>query len=155
MISQSSETERIRRSGSNPKRRVIPIGLLDIQTRKSIADRIIYEGSGHHKRYPADYGLERTNPRPTKSLCDLTRTILLAEARQLLYEGILRAMMSEPAGTGYPKYIWSVTRDGVVYEAKTHPNTPGRYHGYPLEREDDMKAYVSKIWAERCQEAGK
>ena len=64
-------------------------------------------------------------------------------------------MVSPLGNDGFPKYIWSVADDGEVYEAKTHPNTPGQYHGYPLEGEDDMRSYVSRLWAERCKELGK
>ena len=67
---------------------------------------------------------------------------MLAEAQAWLVAGIFRAMISEPLADGFPKFIWCVANDGRVFEAKTHPSTPGRYHGYPLEGEDDMKAYV-------------
>lgn len=108
-----------------------------------------YVGSGHHKRSPGDYGFERTNPRPTKSLCDLRRAITLEEAKSLLQAGIRKKMISVPLDNGFPKYIWSVSDSGDVFEAKTHQNTLGMYHGYPLEGEDDMREYVLKMWAER------
>lgn len=144
-----------KRSGSNPNRRIVPAASFDAQARIRLAARVQYAGSGHHKRNPADYDLERTNPRPTKSLCDAIRPVLLTEAQQLLQEGILKGMVSALGDDGFPKYIWSVSGSGEVYEAKTHPNTPGKYHGYPLEGEDDMRSYVNKIWIERCREPGK
>ena len=113
-----------------------------------------YVGSGHHKRYPADYGLQRTNPRPTKSLCDLERVIPLNEAKSLLTEGIRRGLFSEIRQDGFPKFIWSVSRDGEVFEAKTDTHGSGEYHGYPLEDEDAMHPYVKSVWKERCQDAG-
>jgi hypothetical protein len=58
--------------------------------------------------------------------------ILLAEAQDLLNAGILKAMISRPLEDGFPKYVWSVSAKDEVFEAKTHPNTPGQYHGYPL-----------------------
>ena len=114
-----------------------------------------YVGSGHHKRNPADYGLPRTNPRPTKSLCDLERTIPLDEARSLMTTGIRWGLVSAVRKDGFPKYIWSVSVRGEVFEAKTDANGTGEYHGYPLEDEDAMHAYVKSVWEERCKNAGR
>ena len=50
---------------------------------------------------------------------------------------------------GLPKYVWSVSEAGEAFEAKTHPNTPGQYHGYPLESEDDMRQRVLDAWGRR------
>lgn len=108
-----------------------------------------YIGSGHHKRNPADYHFDRANPRPTKSLCDANRVITLVEAQDLIKSGISKKMFSSFQEDGLPKYIWSVSDVGEVFEAKTHPNTLGMYHGYPLEDEDDMSDYISKIWSTR------
>lgn len=77
------------RSGNNPKRRIIPLTQLDADAREQLAARVRYVGSGHHKRSPADYGMDRTSPRPTKSLCDAAKLVTLDEARRLLREGIL------------------------------------------------------------------
>lgn len=63
--------------------------------------------------------------------------------------GTSRAMLSTYGQDGFPKYIWSVSLDGTVYEAKTHPNTPGQYHGYPLEKEDSMRDEVIDVWDAR------
>jgi hypothetical protein len=113
-----------------------------------------YVGSGHHKRNPADYGLLRANPCPTKSLCDLERVIRLDEARNLVAGGIKCGLFSEPREDGFPKFIWSVSELGEVFEAKTDTNGTGEYHGYPLEDEDAMCKYVRSVWMERCQDAG-
>ncbi|EKS32935.1 hypothetical protein G8O24_09865 [Bradyrhizobium sp. INPA01-394B] len=145
----------MKRAGNNPKRRVAPQDLLSDGAKEELALRARYIGSGHHKRNPADYGLERTNPRPTKSLCDLLRTVPLAEAQGLLQQGINLGMVSELAFDGFPKFIWSVDMEGEVYEAKTDPMTTGVYHGYRLEEEDDMRDNVKAIWKQRCQPAGR
>lgn len=137
------------RSGNNPKRRVVGNGILSAGQLDELLQRVRYVGSGHHKRRPADYGFERTNPRPTKSLCDANRVIGLEEAQSLLAAGIRNGMISMPTEDGFPKYIWSLAPSGEVFEAKTHPNTEGLYHGYPLEAEDDMRSYVLKCWNER------
>ena len=145
----------VKREGNNPKRRIAPADLLDSAARIVLANKIKYIASGHHKRNPADYGLERTNPRPTKSLCDKIRIIPLKEANHLIRKGISFGMISSYAFDGFPKFVWCVGDDGEVYEAKTEPVTPGVYHGYRLEEEDDMRDLVKGVWNERCQVAGR
>ena len=54
----------------------------------------------------------------------------------------------------YPKYIWCVDEDGEVYEAKTDAVTPGIYHGYRLEEDDNMRDYISAVWKQRWPQAG-
>lgn len=137
------------RSGNNPKRRVIAHELVTQEYVDRLIREVRYIGSGHHKRNPADYGFDRANPRPTKSLCDANRVITLAEAQNLIKRGISKGMFSSPQEGGLPKYIWSISEAGEVFEAKTHPNTLGMYHGYPLEDEDDMRDYISQMWSAR------
>lgn len=138
-----------KRSGNNPKRRIVdPQDVTPDQVNK-LLEEARYVGSGHHKRNPADYGFDRTNPRPTKSLCDAGRVVTLEEAKSLLKSGILKKMISSPAEDGLPKYIWSVSETGEPFESKTHPGNSGDYHGYPLEVEDDMRERVLKSWSER------
>jgi hypothetical protein len=67
----------------------------------------------------------------------------------LLRNGVLRGMFSEPLEQEFPKYIWSVDDQGEAYEAKTHPNDRGQYHGYRLEEYDPMRSLVLKTWKER------
>lgn len=144
----------MRRPGNNPKRRVAPPDLLGEEERAKLADRVRYAASGHHKRSPADYGLERTSPRPTKSLCDLVRVVPLDEAKALIRKGILCGMLSDFFFGAFPKFVWSVDGDGEVYEAKTDPVTLGVYHGYRLEEDDDMRDYIKAMWKQRCPQAG-
>jgi len=138
-----------KRSGSDPKRRVVAAALVSPADVEKLARTARYVGSGHHKKNPADYGFERTNPIPTKSLCDLTGVVPLATAQALMLSGIQKKMISPILEGGFPKYIWSVTEDRRVYESKTHPNTPGQYHGYPLEKDDDMSEYILSEWEGR------
>jgi hypothetical protein len=144
----------MKRLGNNPKRRVAPPDFLTQPQRAKLAKAVTYVGSGHHKRNPADYGLERTSPRPTKSLCDLMRIIRLDEAKSMMQIGILCGMFSDFFFGNYPKYVWCVGDDGEVYEAKTDAVTPGTYHGYPLEEDDDMHDYIKRVWKERCPTIG-
>ena len=123
----------MKRPGNNPKRRIAPPGLLTESQRTGLAQAVKYAASGHHKRNPADYGLERTNPRPTKSLCDLLKIVPLDQAKALIRNGILCGMFSNFFFEGYPKFVWCVDTDGEVYEAKTDAVRPGVYHGYRLE----------------------
>ncbi|MBW8078871.1 MAG: hypothetical protein GJU76_12535 [Gallionella sp.] len=145
----------VSRPGNNPKRRIAPANYASNGVRRRLEASARYVGSGHHKRNPADYGLPRTNPRPTKSLCDLARGILLAEAKLLMASGIRCGMFSEIHEGGFPKFIWSVSDRGEVFEAKTDTHGTGEYHGYPLEDEDPMHVYVKSVWEERCPSAGR
>jgi len=144
----------MKRQGNNPKRRIAPVALLTEVERAALARMVEYVGSGHHKRKPADYGLERTNPRPTKSLCDLLRIVSLREANTMIQKGILCGMISDFFFDDYPKFVWCVDKDGEVYEAKTDAVTPGVYHGYRLEEDDDMRDYIKSVWKERCPQTG-
>lgn len=138
-----------RRNSANPKRRIADLSALTDDEREALAQQVQYVGSGNHKRHPADYGLGRVDPRPEKSLCDLLRPIRKAEAQALLQAGVRKGMVSWPLVEGFPKYIWSVSEHGEAFEAKTHPNTPGQYHGYPLGDDDDMQATVLHTWKTR------
>jgi hypothetical protein len=137
------------RSSSSPKRKIVAFGSTPKVKLELLQVRAYYLGSGHHKRSPADYGFERTSPRPTKSLCDASRVILRNEAQQLLGAGIAKEMISEIGDDGFPKYIWSVSSNEEIFESKTHPNGTGQYHGYPLGPEDDWREVVLKAWMER------
>jgi hypothetical protein len=139
----------MKRAGNNPKRRISAAKDFTETERSELLKAAAYTPSGHHKRNPADYGLERTNPRPTKSLCDKIRIIPLKEASLLLRKGISAGMVSTFKYGKFPKYIWSVGEDEEVYEAKTEEKTAGTYHGYRLEEEDDMRELVKRVWKER------
>jgi hypothetical protein len=54
----------------------------------------------------------------------------------------------------FPKYVWCVDEDGEVYEGKTDSATPGTYHGYRLEEDDDFRFYVRQVWKQRCPRTG-
>lgn len=142
------------RSGNNPKRRIVSVDYATDEIKSRLKQNARYVGSGHHKRNPASYGLPRTNPRPTKSLCDLERSILLDEAKSLMEAGIQCGLFSEVRKDGFPKFIWGVSDCGEVFEAKTDTNGTGEYHGYPLEDEDAMHVYVKSVWKERCKHPG-
>lgn len=145
----------MRRQGNSPKRRIAPENHLGAGERERLAGTARYVGSGHHKRWPADYGLDRVGPRPNKSLCDMHRTISLSEAMRLLERGISQGMVSPLNESGFPKYIWCVDEQGEVYEAKSDVQNPGAYHGYRLEEDDNMYHVIKRAWSERCRQTGK
>lgn len=134
------------REGNNPKRRIVAVSKFSQAELDVLAANLVYEGSGHHKRRPADYGFTTVNPRPWKSLCDRERIVLLNEAKTLFDAGIRRGMISSYFIGGRPKYVWTVDGNGVAFEAKLGVDT---YHGYALEDDDDMAAAVQKEWKKR------
>lgn len=135
------------RQSNRPDRRIVsPDQITDEQISRWIL-HARYEGSGHHKQFPANYGFVRTGRRANKSVCDFLRVIPLEEAHELLLAGIRKRMLSRPEmPNAFPKYVWSVSENREVFEAKTSENTPGIYHGYPLERKEDMYHLVLKRW---------
>jgi hypothetical protein len=145
----------MKRPGNSPKRRIASADRLTAAQKAALASAIQYSASGHHKRNPADYGLERTSPRPTKSLCDIIRVIPLKEAKAMIQKGISLGMVSDFFYGEFPKFIWCVDDDGEVYEARTDATTPSVYHGYRLEEEDNMRGHVKHVWKERCQTVGR
>ncbi len=139
-----------KRQGNNPKRRVSVKQGIDASVLERCAQHAIYTGSPHHKRFPADYDFHPpANPRPNKSLCDSKIRIRRNEARTLFHAGIQRGMISKPMHDGLPKYVWAVSEDGSVYEAKREGDSRN-YHGYELGGDEvNMKKYIVKEWNSR------
>jgi hypothetical protein len=142
--------DKMARAGNDPKRRIVEADRLSPDQRKELARQAVYTGSGYHKLRPAVYNFGPTgSPRPTKSVCDGIRVVPKDEAQQLLTNGIMKGMISEPPEQGLPTYVWSVDGQGEVYEAKTHSNNQGQYHGYRLEESDAMRHEILKTWKQR------
>jgi hypothetical protein len=136
------------RQGNNPKRRIAPPDQLELAAREALAARLVYVGSSHHKRWPADYSFHPpVNPRPWESVCDGHRIILKEEAAQLFRDGVIRGMFSNLSDDGVPKFVWAVDSEDEAYEAKIDRSG---YHGYRLEEEDDFRALVLEEWEKRC-----
>ena len=138
------------RKGKNPKRSIAAPGRLNDEEKSSLAERLRYVGSAHHKRSPGDYGFQPPcNPRQCKSLCDDKRVILTAEAVSIFRAGITKEMFSndlENVIEGIPKYVWGVDSNGEAYEAKIGSDG---YHGYRLGEDDDWRKVVLKTWKKR------
>lgn len=141
-----------KRSGNRPDRRLAPHGSISPPELERLVSQARYGGSALHKLAPGDYGFSPPrNPRPSKSVCDDLRPLLLAEARQLLRSGILKGMVSPFPPGGQPKYVWAVDDAGEVYEAKCNTEQADPYHGYRLgQDENKMRDYILKEWSVRC-----
>lgn len=141
-----------KREGNRPDRRVLPPEATSDEERYALRARLRYVGSGNHKLRPGDYGFVPShNPRPSKSPCDMLRSVLLAEAQELFSRGIEPGMMSQLGNDGIPKYVWSVDSAGEIYEAKTKPGQEEEYHGYRIgDDERIMRRYILVEWNARC-----
>lgn len=137
------------REGNNKKRRIAAADAYTPEAREAMTRALVYVGSSHHKKYPGNYQFQPpVNPRPTKSICDGLRIILLEEARQLFHDGIKRGMVSVGMEGNFPKYVWSVDAQEEVYESKIIRGT-NQYKGYRLEEEDNKRADVLREWKKR------
>lgn len=137
-----------KRSKFNRKRRFAsPLPSPDMLAR--LAEVVCYGGNPAHKRNPGDFGLvPPSQPRDHKSLCDEAGVLRRAEALRLLKCGVLRGMISDWDGTGFPRNIWSMTDDGLPLEAQLENAARGIYHGYPLETNDDFRVEVLARWSQ-------
>ncbi len=134
------------RTKFNPKRRFAS-SLPSEDLLKRLAEVVRYGGNPDHKRNPGDFGLTPPSlPRDDKSCCDEIQVFRSADALRLLQLGIIRGMISQWDGTGYPKNIWSMTDDGIPLEAQLENPGNGTYHGYPLEVSDDFREQVILKW---------
>lgn len=140
-----------KRQGNRPDRRVAPPEFTNAEQRRALLARVRYVGSGLHKLRPGDYGFTPpVNPRPSKSPCDLLRSVLLDEASTLFRRGIERGMVSRFDEGSIPKYVWAVDEHGEIYEAKTKPEQETEYHGYRLgDDEREYRRYILKEWQRR------
>jgi hypothetical protein len=140
-----------KREGNRPGRRIAPAEFTDPGVRRTLAERLRYVGSGHHKLHPGDYGLHPpSNPRASKTPCDDLRPLLLREASDLFRRGIALGMVSRFSQGAVPKYVWAVDENGQAYESKTKPEGETDYHGYRLGEDDPMRSVVLTEWRRRC-----
>lgn len=131
----------------NPKRRLHKG--LDPGRATEIASSVSYRGSPLHKKAPGDFGLTPpSSPRPGKSLCDGPGVYQHKTANRYLRKGAEYGLVSRDAEQGFPRYIWAVTKDEYVLEARCDNFEKGTYHGYPLEQHDPMFIQVLYRWRE-------
>lgn len=136
-----------RRMKSNPKRRLS--NGPDHVRLEAVREQVRYRGSPLHKRSPGDYGLTPpSDPRPNKTLCDGVSVFQREVAQELLEQGIGRGLVSADRENDFPRYVWAITQDGVVVEARCDDFERGQYHGYPLDAADPMSELVRRRWQE-------
>ena len=108
---------------------------------KGLAAKVKYIGSPYHKSNPGDFGLTPpTAPRQDATLCDEAGVSSKREAIRLLRKGASYGLVDEHEVNGFPRRIWSVRKDGVVFEARLSNEEKGQYHGYPLLKSDSFSA---------------
>lgn len=56
--------------------------------------------------------------------------------------------MSPDADHGFPRFVWAMSDDGFVLEARCDDPRRGKYHGYPLEAGDPIAETVRRRWQE-------
>ncbi len=139
-----------KRKGSGKIKKITPHGAMSCEVRAEL-ESARYVGNPQHKRWPADYGLNPpADPRPNKSLCDGLRPIKKREAIELFRSGIGLDMVSVDLDhRGLPKRVWAVDEYGEAYEAMS--SADGKYHGYRLYRDQDMRDLVIAEWNRRNQ----
>jgi hypothetical protein len=124
--------------------------LLRPEERARLLAEAAYEGSPLHKREPGDFGLTPpASPRPTKALCDEAAIKTRAAATELFMQAIQGGLVSDPAVGLFPKFLWVVDEQGRVFEAIYGGSQPGRYHGYPIRRNDPFFDDVITAWERR------
>ncbi|MBI4950476.1 MAG: hypothetical protein HY908_00435 [Myxococcales bacterium] len=101
-----------------------------------------------HKRNPGDFGLTPpASPRPEKTLCDEAAVATRAVAGALFQRAIEHGLVSaDNAVLHFPKYLWVVDEAGRVFEAIHGGSGAGRYHGYPIRRNDPFFDQVVTAW---------
>lgn len=133
------------RATFNPKRKIRTAAAPDDLA--NLAKRVKYAGSPFHKRNPGDFGLSPpSQPRPDKTLCDITGVTTARESLRLLRRGVSKGLISERTRGGFPQNIWSVTDDGIPLEAQLENMAQGAYHGYPMPLADDFRDQVLRRW---------
>ena len=136
----------------NPKRRIVDVAPYSEEL-VSLAARVRYIGSGHHKRFPGDYQLvPPLQPRRDADLCDLTeefRAINKRGAETLLKAGVSLGIVSGQIRGRFPQNVWALTETGGAFEAELDNQELGTYHGYPMGANDPFAQTVIQKWHDR------
>lgn len=113
----------------------------------ALAKTVSYKGSPYHKANPGDFRLTPPAlPRLDKTLCDRAQIFKRGTALKLLRSGVRKGLVSERFVGDWPQNVWSVARDGTVFEAQLDNRETGTYHGYPLQADDGFRAVVLARW---------
>lgn len=134
---------------SRPKRRIALAAVGDVSRDelKRMENMASYRPSPYHKSSggPAPDAA----PRPDKTICDGPMAGGHRDAILLLRAGFRRGMVSRQTRRGWPRQVWAVSGDGVVYEAQLSNEETGEYHGYPMTKGDSFAGFVGKEWERR------
>ena len=84
-----------------------------------------------------------------ETICDGPSAGTHRNAIELLRAGFRRGMMSRQIRRGWPRNVWAVDEDGVVYEAQLSNAETGEYHGYPMKQGDGFAAFIAAEWERR------
>jgi hypothetical protein len=138
----------VRKRKYNPKRRI------DATAGSSrlalLASKVVYVGSGFHKRNPGDLGLViPPQPRPNKTLCDAVHISERSVAQQLLENGVKFSLISVQCRGELPQNIWAVAPGDIALEAQLDNVERATYHGYPMLGGDPLAQEVLRRWKEQ------
>ena len=137
---------------SKSKRRVMlaAAGTVDRVQLRRMETTARYRPSPYHKTRPLS-GRQPVAPapRPDKTICDSPSAGTCPNAIELLRAGFRRGMVSRQIRRGWPRNVWAVDEDGVVYEAQLSNAETGEYHGYPMKQGDGFAAFIAAEWERR------
>lgn len=131
----------------NPKRKMLDWEgtAADLANAAALAIKVRYTGNPAHKRNPGDFNLTPPSaPRQNATLCDDAGIFTRADAKVLLEAGASKGLVDGRPSGEFPLLIWSVSDDGIVFEAELENATRGEYHGYPMPLSDPFRQEVLK-----------
>lgn len=137
---------------SKPKRRVMlaEAGAVDRDELQRMETMAVYRPSPYHKPHSLSGGRRAVPaPRPDKTICDGPSARSHRNAVELLRAGFRRGMVSRQIRRGWPRNVWAVDEDRVVYEAQLSNAEIGEYHGYPMKQDDGFAAFIATEWERR------
>ena len=131
---------------SKPKRRAMlaAAGTVDRDELQRMETIAVYRPSPYHKAHLLSGGRRAVPvPRPDKTICDGPSVGSHRNAIELLRAGFQRGMVSRQIRRGWPRNVWAVDEDSVVYEAQLSNVETGEYHGYPMKQGDGFAAFIA------------
>ena len=125
---------------------------------EALSERVRYEGSGHHKRYPNP--LCPPTLRSDATACDDVDPKISEDPQRLtmlVREALRRGQYDKRVNGEFPRYIWGwialSTGELGLFEARLTQIEVGTYHGYFVDLDRDFVG--KKEWAyERLVDGG-
>lgn len=103
------------------------VGAISVAELEKLADRVKYNPSQKHKRYP----IPGQHPYFDHNSSKCPTQITLEQAQTWLKDGIAKGAVSSFNGS-FPSCVW-YKEGNIVFEAKLTSKSTGEYHGFPLE----------------------